>query len=332
METRNMDADDSEKIVKAIHGLRNGDPLREQAELILADQNAAIEDLQPILRKFGKRLVFRRREQIVASWLIGYANWTNDQKETISANLSRLLDAWTSAREPLLDALRWFGRGVFMFAWLFGVLSSASVYSAGLTLHWEWDKLFLIIVLLVIFAPMCCLAWIGYCRLRKTRSMIEALGDLSQPASISSIATAATYDGLRDTAAIALRKVTSKLRTEHYGSLPTQTVPALCQALKFADRDNVLVILKALSFIGDGRSIKTVERFAKRPPTDEIGKAASELLPILKQRDIESKAPSQLLRASECAADVEHELLRGVTRGKECDSELLVRAAGVEHE
>ena len=111
------------------------------------------------------------------------------------------------------------------------------------------------------------------------------------------------------------------------GTLSIQTVPVLCKALPRTDSDTAMVILKALNCIGDGRAINAVERLTHKPPTDEIGRFAAELLPILRLREIDGRSSAQLLRASSSPEYGKQELLRGVGAANACDSDVLVRVA-----
>ena len=140
------------------------------------------------------------------------------------------------------------------------------------------------------------------------------------------------YAVVRDAATSALAKVTANLRPDHYGTLPGDTIPSLCKALDWANSDAKLVILNALAVIGDGRAIASVERLERKPPTPDVGTAASDLLPILRHRDMESKAPTQLLRSSIQANEGEQELLRAAASASADDPDMLLRAAGAEKE
>jgi hypothetical protein len=164
-------------------------------------------------------------------------------------------------------------------------------------------------------------------RLRNLCPIIECLGRVGRPACISTVATACGHRPLREAAAAALKNVAARLRPEFYGQMPGRTVPALCEALSCVDDATMLVILEALCVIGDGRAIKTVERIQLRPPSPEAGVAATKLLEVLRQRDLESRTSAQLLRASRIVEDGEQELLRGMTGLHEDGAEILVRAS-----
>lgn len=319
-----MAANDNEEILKTIRSLRKANPLRRQAELVLADPGAKIEDLQPILSALQFGGVFNDKDHTVASWLITHSDWSCSQSVTMSKALCGSLYVAMSGWKSGGVGLRWsYPPLVLLALYVASILSSARHVSFGLVME----------TLAVVFcAPITVLMLRGKSKARQVKLVIESLGYVGEPDSIGALATAIRYGSLRDTVQASLAEVTYRLGPEHFGNLPAQTVPALCDALKKADNATILVILRALSIIGDGRAIRAVERLSLNPPTAEIGQAASDLLPILRQRDAESKAPTQLLRASETGADGKQELLRGVSGTIADDPAMLVRAAGVEKE
>jgi hypothetical protein len=93
-----MASDVNKKLFNSIHSLRTGDPLRQQAEIVLADSSAKIQNLLPITTAFYKRSILRVSEQTVAFWLINNANWTDNQRATISEKLCGRLDKATKGR------------------------------------------------------------------------------------------------------------------------------------------------------------------------------------------------------------------------------------------
>jgi len=111
METENKALDISDTSLKAIRSLRKDNPLRLQAEMVLADPDATIEDLQPIRQAFSNRSVRKRKDHRVAAWLIAYDNWTFSQRAIVTGKLCGLLDDAIGQKDPVRFALRWLGRG-----------------------------------------------------------------------------------------------------------------------------------------------------------------------------------------------------------------------------
>jgi len=72
MEIELGDSEPIEPVLKAIRTLRKNHPLRQQAMAVLADSQANIEDLKPILRTLTSASGFRKNERVVASWLIAH--------------------------------------------------------------------------------------------------------------------------------------------------------------------------------------------------------------------------------------------------------------------
>jgi len=311
--------EENDKILKAIRALRKDNPLRLQAEMVLTDPTTAVDDIRPILGALTSRWIRKRSKIAAAAWIVSNADVSGEQRKIIS--------------EDLCDSLRYNmsrSNGGFGLYWVYPlyvavVLELYVVYRLGVC-----SALFCLgyaVYLLATFAN----SKYGFgSKLMQSRLTLEVLGKLGQPASLGTIATAIKHAAVRDAASSALAKVTANLGPEHYGILPGDTVPALCQAIAKADVQSTLVILTALTYIGDGRAFKTVERLAQNPPNREIGIAASQLLPILRQRMIENNAPIQLLRAGTRPHNEEHHLLRAASGANTDDPDILLRATGVE--
>jgi len=317
------------EIVKAIGSLRTDNPLGRQAEKVLADSSVSIDDLEPILSALSNASVVRKKDSLVAAWIIAHAYWTDEQQSKITAAMSTFIDEALTARRPLRLATRWVGRGVLMYIML-GLGLRCFDSFCGPSDVGILQQIILGMLFGAAFFEVPLLSWLisrDRCKLRLTRRVITALGDLAQPSSIASIASALTRKTFRDAASTALPKIARSLSSEHYGTLPSHTVPILCDALNTTNHSTILVILKALTIIGDGRAIKVVERLVYKPPTGDIGRVAADLLPILKQRQAESNSSTQLLRASENSVDGKQELLRGTSGVNADDPDQLVRAS-----
>jgi len=163
-------------------------------------------------------------------------------------------------------------------------------------------------------------------RRARTRQIIEILGKLGDPSSLGVVADAMQQEELRNSAAPAFVAIAANLRPEHYGTLPSQTVPSLCNAMPYAFKMPVFEILHALEVIGDGRAIEPVQNLINNTPTQQIKLAAVELLPILLERDRQTQAATQLLRAASAPPAGNEELLRAVSTMPEVSADLLLRA------
>lgn len=260
---------------------------------------------------------FRNRSKIVAAaWIASSANWSCEQREMIT--------------QQLCKSLRWAmsgWSGGFGLSWLYSIyvvvaleLFAAYYFGLGSAFASLSFAAYMLVMLALTKRET-------FSKLIQARVTLEALSKLADPASLGTSVNATKHAAVRDAATAALARITANLRPEHYGAVPNDTVPSLCKALDWANPDASQIILNALAVIGDGRAIQMVERIVQNPATPEIGTAAFELLPILRQREMESKAPTQLLRAGSRPYDKESELLRAAVCTKADEPELLLRAS-----
>jgi hypothetical protein len=330
MKDTGMERDDKRHILKAIRSLRADNPLRQQAEFVLSEPHACIEDVQPILLALKTTSWHRRKHREVAVCLVQNASWTDDQRRTISEALSTWVEKRIEVRRPSHVALSWIAAGIFLIFFLLCCLVGATDGRDSITLNGGCGMFLGSVLLSMLASPISAPLALSMNRrvLGRLRPEIDALGHLGQPASIVSIASAYLHAPLRTVAASALARVTAQLRSEDYGALPSQSVRALCRALMKADPQTTLVILQALSIVGDGRAIRAVERIANTTQIPEVREAATDLLPILHQRAAESQAAGLLLRPSNATGAGGEVLLRAASGDAEADApELLVRAA-----
>jgi hypothetical protein len=169
--------------------------------------------------------------------------------------------------------------------------------------------------------------WLDNRKLKRLYPAIEALDAVGRPASLAALATASRSWVLEKTAASALASVTARLRPDDYGALPSRTVPALCHALLGTPSQTVLVLLQALTVIGDGRAIPAVETLSLQAMRPEVREAATQLLPLLQQRARNSRATATLLRASHAPAESSQILLRAARDQSVTDPSQLLRIA-----
>ena len=309
-----MERETTDPILKALLALRKQHPLRQQANATFLDPQAPVEDLQPVLRALTSTSRFRRNERAVASWLIAHANWTEDQRITLSEKLAVKVDKAAKGSRADRVLLRWFQRGMIASALFFCLLivlftpSIRPIHIVGFCVSMLILSALLTVLCSFISLPLS--LWMDHRRLRELSCTVEALGELGQPASIASLAKAAVHSPLRDAAASALKRVTAALRPEDLGALPGQPVPALCGVVTATAPETVLTALQALTLIGDGRAISTVEFLSVNAFRPDVRDAAMKLLPILRQRDFEHQSSSLLLRASDVPTDSGQTLLR----------------------
>lgn len=319
-----MASNDSEKRNKAVHSLWKGNLLRKQAEKVVGDPQAIIEDVQPIVSAFRSRPVLNGSKYSDAIWLIESAPLRHDQRAIISEKLSVLLDVETKSSRSGSRMLKWLWRCVIAYS-----LLNLSDFLCGVYFPYLPMAAVVVVYISAVFVPLWWFHGADKCR---SRSIIEALGELGEPSSTASIALALRHSRLRDAARSALTSVVSNLRPDHYGVLSSRAVPALCRAIPKVDHSITLVILNALNIIGDARAIGSVEHLVVKPPSAEIYTTAYNLLPILRQRDLESKSSTQLHRPSNSREQGQTELLRGVSGANLDDPLILLRAPAGEND
>jgi len=329
-----MDNEQNESIEELCRSLKSSHPLRQEAMALLSDPAGYTPHWQPIVKALATPSLFWQHETAVVLWLIRHGNWSDNHRTLLSEMLSKAIDRAIQVRRPGYLTGRWFLRGLFItypFAmWLvldgyhplgnFGFIDLIFCHIFVLPLTFA-----LTIASSVILLPLS--IWVDSLNLRQFRPAIQALDHLGQPDSLASLARASLHHRLKDVAASALATLTDRLQPSDYGTLPPQTIPALCRALNASSPQTDLVILRALGVIGDERAIESVERLLRREILSEVRASASSLLPILKQRALENQAPSLLLRASHPPEESGQTLLRAVWERPNTDPTQLLRAA-----
>ncbi len=288
-----MSNESDEQIVKLCRTLWTANPLRRQAELVLANRFAPIEDIGPVLRAIRNRTKSRETECAVAEWIVENAAWTDEQRDTITLALSARVEKAIRSRKPAMYTLRWFLRGMVL----------SLVFWTGCAACVRWDEgipgpleLFFgsllssaVLTLVGSFITLPLSIFIDNLTSSRMTRDVYLLGKVGGPGCIRTLATAYTHLPMRDAAASALALVGAKVRPTDYGALPAQTVPSLCSALTKADNKTALVILHVLESVGDERAINTVAQKLIETPSTEILEVARRVLGILRQRADESR-------------------------------------------
>jgi hypothetical protein len=156
------------------------------------------------------------------------------------------------------------------------------------------------------------------------------LGVLGFPEDIALLA-ATSWDAAittRKEAARALRGILQTIDQSHYGRLPADTTPGLCQLLESPDEALALLAVDALREVGDGRAIDSLEHAVQKSPSWDVRMAAARVLPILEERRRRGDDPSVLVRSSD-APPTEASLLRPASGSRASNPDSLPRAADV---
>jgi len=321
---------ENEQIQKIWRGLPPGDPLRRQAELLQSDAHATIGDIGPVLRALTGRSLFDDVGRAAAVRVAMNANWTEEQRSTITGVLSACVEKEIRTRRPGKLAARWFCRGMVLNT-VFWTGCGAMTWS-GQTMPDLWLIVLGLLSTSAVFtvlssfvtAPLS--VWYDNWRSLRLVSAVEVLGKLGRAPEMGPIALALTNGPLRAVAAQELPRIVDRLTPEDYGAMPSEAVPALCSSLSGVSVETALVILRALKVIGDGRAIFAVEYAAHNGASPEVREAAINLIPILNRRREESRTSSMLLRPSAASAETESTLLRAAAENADAHEDQLVRA------
>ncbi|MCW3097048.1 MAG: hypothetical protein JWL77_2666 [Chthonomonadaceae bacterium] len=326
-----MESETKDSILNVLSILRKRHPLRQQVMSTFLDPQTPVQDLQPVLRALTGAFRPRKNEPLVAFWLIVHVSWTDDQRITLSKKLSITVDKAAKGRRLDRTLLRWFLRFMSVSALLF-----LFIYSVPFRGLYRIAEIIVEVgmISLILSIPLTLAGYmvslplslkIDRCKLAQLTSAVEALGELGQPACIASLAKATVHSP--QAAASALTRVMAGLQSDDLGALPGQTVPALCSVLTATSPETALVILQALTLIGDRRAIRNVESLSRNHFRPEVREAATKLLPILRQRDLEHQSSSHLLRASNALPDSGQTLLRATQEQPTADPSQLLRMA-----
>ncbi len=327
-----LNNESDEQIANMCRMLRPGNPLRRQAEVVLTNRLAPIDDVRPVVRAFKTWTGSRGKRGAVATWLVENAAWNKGQRDTITGELSVRVVKVILSRKPAAYTSRMLYSGTILSVVLcagyvlfttseggklgrMGLFTASLIATAGVLLLGS-----IIAVPLSIFFDSLSSNSI-------TRA-VELLGKASDPRCLATLATALTHLPMRDAAATALKLIGSKVRPTDYGALPGQTVPSLCRALAKADNDTALVILSVLETIGDERANVAVAKKLEKTANFEVSEAALRALAAIRQRADESRTSGMLLRPSSAAPDAERMLLRAAHGQGDMHEEQLLRVDG----
>ncbi len=321
-----------EQIVKLCRKLWYTDPLRRQAEMVLANGLAPIDDLRPLLRAFKTRSELRETKGAVAAWLVENAAWTEEQRDTITSELSVRVEKAIRSRKPAMYTCIMLYRGIFLSLALWPGCTAYLRWEEGLpdTL----DLFFNSIILPACFALMMSYFSVLVSIARDNRTLnpmrraVKLLGKMGGPPCLGALATAYMHKPMRVAAGAALKQVAARVRPEDYGTLLAQTVPSLCRALPKTNQDMALVILNILETIGDERAIDAVARKITKTGSPEVRELARRVLETLRQRADESRTSGTLLRPSSAAPDSQQVLLRATIEPGDNHEEQLLRVDG----
>ena len=293
-------------------------------------------------------------EQVVAAWVLGWADLTQEQQKEATELLTFRLDSngRTHALRMVENVLM---GSVYTVLWCaFFSIALAVLLSLGLMFGSEPPLVFLLLLIpfnLIVLVALLATPGIPFitiaCRIRATRQVRQevawALGSLKKAEGVSALLRASlNHRFFQDSTRRALTQTLPLLSyEEHYGTLSSDAVPNLCRLLKHSDRPDIvggvdwqLLLLDALERVGDARAIDSIthqtvahrETLLHRPIVCE---RAAQVLEVLKERAARETEQETLLRGS-VAPVLPETLLRSYEGAIETPPEQLLRASNEE--
>jgi hypothetical protein len=152
-------------------------------------------------------------------------------------------------------------------------------------------------------------------KLRATAAM--QLGILGTPKDVSSLASAANDASslVSNQACASLSKIISNFSDQDKIGFEGETISSLCCLLKHHHEKLVLEVLEVLRVTQYSSAIRTVEYLAQKGYTDNIKKAANDILPILYNKRKTEKDRMSLMRPSTNDNEAQYYTLLRPTEG-----------------
>ncbi len=338
-------------------------PVRRVAEQLSAGDVVSEWAFDVLIAAVEQKSGRRWRERLVAAACLGEGSLTAAQKERATAALISVLTDRSN-----LDVKGRLARGVLRAVALSSIVAGVLVaisFDDALGFS-PWNAPLFVASLLLgslvaigilsIFLVAPTLMYSGAredTNLRKSmEEVLRALGKLADPMAVGLLSRAQQRTSplvkLKSqqaaVAAKALPAALAAVREEHYGLLPADATPALCEALSGATRRQALLILSALRAAGIGSGAEPLRRMIADPaaqrdwesspdPGDgrtSVLSVAEEVLPILEERLRNETASSRLLRPASTPGDAAEVLLRPAGSASAVPDEQLLRPAVVE--
>ena len=291
-----------------------------------------IEDWLEFLREKKKP---RWRERRLAIERLSSAHLTPEQHEETVA----LLVATAKTDSSLLKfAVR---RGIIGTVGVGGLIATTLVWNL-LDEILRTNPLLILLVSALIgiaFTPLLALVFCGIFaveshKMNRVRTKaLKALAEMKAVEGLGVLLTAAKnlsqlrqFDG-------ALLGLMDFLTPMHYGTLPTEAVPLLCDMIAHEHRSlgkstadaRIIILLKALGSVGDGRAFAFVTKLMQTGKTDSVRIVARDVVPILEERKRMENEYGMLLRHSSVPLNPKNDLLRAAHSHPDTQYETLMR-------
>ncbi len=330
-----LEPGEEERIRKLLPRVR--DPkIREAAESLLDGRAQIIPIIGPLLDVLKSERSSDWTDRMTATWALGHAKLTPDQREAAAAMLGWGLRPYKQGAAALMP-LPWEFTGL-------QALTLCSVIAAIGFVAVEWVLTAMVspffwITFVVLGAAFVHSAVLGERHLALHIEFARALGNIATPDGIAALSRAyiqsSRWKRIGDFTKLYEASRSGLLRTLDApvggtGSITFDTSLGLELLVGTDDSAVVLSALKALRTIGMPRSIPAIQALIRKRPSPGIRSSAGQTLGVLEARKRETDESVRLLRASELEPSAES-LLRPARGGVEAEEPLLrpVESGGV---
>jgi len=277
----------------------------------------------------------RWRERRLAIERLASARLTPEQREE---TIELLVAAAKSDSSLLKFAVR---RGIIGAIGAGGLIATTLIWNLfGEIVRTHPLTVFFVSVLIAIgFTPLLALVFCGIFAVegrkmnRVRMTALKALAEIRAVEGMGVLLTSAkTPSQLRQFDG-ALLGLLNSLTPMHYGTLPTEAVPLLCDMIAHEHRSlgknmadaRVIILLKSLGSVGDGRALAFVTKLVQTGKTDSVRVVARDVVPILEERKRMENEYGMLLRHSSVPVNPKNDLLRAAHAHADTQHETLVR-------
>ena len=338
---------EAEAIRRLLRRIGRRHPVRQVAEWFLEGGEVPPQTTELLLKFLKTPCPYHWRRQTIAAWMLGYAQWQNEDTEEAEKRLIKMVDIW-ALHNTGFRMLRTLGLGVALYV--------VFVLTTFTSMRHDTQSFVFFIVLLggvflsafvaILFLPV--LALIENGKLARIRAAaIVALGRLRSVEGLPALARAClngsksnsftmlrTPRKLRVMALNAMEQILPCVTEYDYARLASG-LPSLCKVLEIlatkksqepqSSERVALLILSALGKVGDGRAAVIVERVAQKAGSESVRQAAWGVLPLLQDRRQQENAAHTLLRGAAPNREGQETLLRASVPTAQTDPTELLR-------
>ncbi len=341
----NLRAEMGPAVTKCLKRLARRHPVRLAAERIVSGEKLRSEDFNLLVDTVRDAFGLFLREHVVAAWCLGETELSPAERPIATSALRDLLSGSDLKGLPLwipcVLGIGLVGAALLLLALVAGLFVPGDGL-LGLTLIGG----FLVVGAILIAIPLLPIALASIVHKESVKAKLRlaalgALGNLADPFAVGLVAGlfADSDNAVAHAARATLPTILESVREEHYGLLPRDATPALCDALEFGDHIHAVRVLEALGRAADGRAAEPVQRLIELPyswqrwselrrapgAVQAVVSAAERVLPVLLKRRSQENHASRLLRPVESPGAPEDILLRPAGAASAVPEEQLLR-------